>query len=102
MFCAEIGGQDICLKGDAKQVVEVISSLNDNWSKLGHIVADIRLRLCMFPLWQCGFVNRIANSTAHGLAKMATTKCVIDRIWRDEIATCICDIIMIEQFSLFV
>jgi hypothetical protein len=100
LFCVEIEGQDIRLKSYAKQVVESINSLNDNWSQFGHIVADIQLRLCMFPLWQCGFVNRIANSAAHDLAKMTTAKCVIDRIWRDKTVACICDIIMIEQFSL--
>jgi hypothetical protein len=100
VFCVEIGGQDICLKSGAKQVVESINSLNDNWSQFGHITADIRLRLCTFPLWQCGYVNQIANSATHGLAKMTTAKCVIDRIWRDETAACICDIIIIEQLSL--
>ena len=80
VFCAEIGGQDICLKGDAKEVVDAINSQNDNWSHFGHIVADVRFKLCMFSRWQCGFVNQAANSAVYGLAKMAI-KCVINIIW---------------------
>jgi hypothetical protein len=53
----------------------------------------------MLSQWQCGFVNQVANSAAHGLAKMAT-KCVIDKSWRDETPVCICYIIMMEQFAL--
>jgi hypothetical protein len=37
---------------------------------------------------------------AHSLAK-AVVKQVIDQVWIEEILKCICDIVLLEQFTLF-
>ncbi|XP_059454987.1 uncharacterized protein LOC132185199 [Corylus avellana] len=98
-WCQDLGGRAIILEGDAKQVVEAINFDVNNESRYGHIVEDIRQTLQTFSRWRCAFVNRNANIAAHGLAKGAT-KLVMDREWKGETPSCICDIIEREKITL--
>lgn len=35
VFCAEIGRQDVVIKGDAKKVIDEVNSLEEIWSTNG-------------------------------------------------------------------
>jgi ribonuclease HI len=53
-FCKELGLSSIILEGDAQVIVSGINTSNRNWSKLGHIIEDIRIVL---QLYHTGVVN---------------------------------------------
>ena len=54
----ELGLQNLILEGDAKQIVEAISSHTSTWSRYGHLVDDTKRLLCSLPRWKCVFTHR--------------------------------------------
>jgi hypothetical protein len=49
--------------------------------------------------WCICHVRKNANSAAHNLAK-ATIKQITYIVWMEEIHSCICDIVLLEQLAL--
>lgn len=98
-FCKDMGLHNICLEGDAKLVVDAVNSGEANWSRIGHLMEDLKMLLCTFTQWEVRHVRRQANFAAHSLAKMAAHS-GLDWTWLKEISNCISDIIRIEQSSL--
>jgi ribonuclease HI len=98
-FCKEIGLAKIYLEGYAKNVVDALLSLEANWSKSGHIIAEAQLLLQDFIYWEIKYVSREANFAAHNLAKLAAIL-GLERQWMDEIPDFISEIIRGEQVSL--
>jgi ribonuclease HI len=41
-FCKKLGIDYLCLEGDAKNVVNALISREENWSPMGHKVADAK------------------------------------------------------------
>jgi hypothetical protein len=87
------------MEGDAKNVVDALNSLEANWSKVGHIIADAQILLHKFMYYEIKHVSREANYAAHNLAKLAACS-GYERQWRDESLNCISGIIRVEQIAL--
>jgi hypothetical protein len=64
--------------------------------RYGHIIDDTKMQLASIVDWQANHVRRTLNTAAHGLAKVAS-KAVMDKVWRDVVLKCICDIVPVEQ-----
>jgi hypothetical protein len=99
--CQEIGGQAIYFEGDALQAVNAVNSEKQNWSRNGHLAADMKQLLLSFPQWKCCHLIRTANNAAHIMAKVASHQ-AIDYTWREVILDHICDVISMEQIVLSV
>jgi hypothetical protein len=74
---------------------ECITFNKENWSLMGHIVADAKKLLEGFNSWDMNFVGRKANSTAHLVATLGAQKSVA-REWLGEIPDCILEVIKSE------
>jgi ribonuclease HI len=70
-FCLERGVKTISIEGDARNVVEAVKSHLDNWSIIGHVVADAKYLCTHFDEWDINYMGRQANYAAHFLAKLA-------------------------------
>jgi ribonuclease HI len=95
-LCKKLGIDHICLEGDAKNLVSALLSMEENWSLMGHIVADAKKLLEGFNSWDINFVGRKANSAAHLVATLGAQKSVA-REWLGEIPDCILEVIKSEQ-----
>jgi hypothetical protein len=80
-------------------VVEAVKSVATNYSRVGHLVEDIKVSLGNFSQWKIEFVRRGSNSAAHCLAKLAMRN-VIERTWENELLDCIRDTVLLEQAAL--
>ena len=94
-FCMELGVQNICMKGDAKSVVDALNSRKENWSRFGHLVVDTKNLFNHFT-WHINFVGRNTNFASHNIAKLEA-EMGIEREWLGEIPGCISEIIRREQ-----
>jgi hypothetical protein len=76
------------IEGDTKNVAEAVQSWEDNWSRVGHLVADAKMLCNRFDDQEINFVGRQANFVAHHLAKLVG-RMGIERQWLGEIPNCI-------------
>jgi ribonuclease HI len=90
-FSRDLGLQDVLFEGDSLQVVNMILEPGESWCHYGQIGADIKLLMSSFRSCEIKHVRRTQNRAAHGLAKEAVRE-VIDRVWMEEIPSCIFDI----------
>jgi ribonuclease HI len=74
------GYRQVHLVGDAKVIIDAVMEEVPNWSRVGHLVDDIRAALQLFLSWKMTYVRREGNQPAHLLARMATTS-ELDREW---------------------
>ena len=91
--------ENVIIKGDAQTIIQALQDRDQNGSRYGQLVEDAKLILNSLPNWQPNHVRRNLNGAAHRLEKLATRH-IIDRVWRNEIPNCICDIIQAEQIAL--
>jgi hypothetical protein len=61
------------LEGDAQVIVNAVMTEASDWSRVGHLIDDIRAALQPFTSWTMAYVRREGNQPAHLLARMATT-----------------------------
>jgi hypothetical protein len=66
--------------GDAKSIVDVVNSDEQDWSRKGHITNGIRANVHTFEHWTFTHTSREANQVAHELVKLAT-KLSKDAVW---------------------
>jgi hypothetical protein len=92
--------QNIFRKGDAFGVVKAVSFSERNLSRFGQLMKNIRMILDSLFSWQIHHISRVANNETHGLTE-AVAKHIIDQVWMEEISDCICDIVLLEQSTLF-
>ena len=59
------------MEGDAKNVVNAVILGEENWSRFGHIIANVKTTLNCFAYWDINYEGRNANCAAHNLAKLA-------------------------------
>lgn len=91
-------GQDwVQLVGDAKTVVDTVTSGETDWSYKGQIIEAIWSNIRRFPYWTFTHVHRGANLIAHALAKLAT-KQFMENVWFMEPPTCIRNLIVSKQY----
>ncbi|XP_059461784.1 uncharacterized protein LOC132190750 [Corylus avellana] len=95
----EMGFSRLWLEGDAKTIVDAVNSTEPDWSRIGHLVDDIRMEIQTFTSWKVAYVRREANHVAHMLARMATTQ-IMDRLWTFVPPDCIAETIVSEQTAL--
>ncbi|XP_059435474.1 GDSL esterase/lipase 7-like [Corylus avellana] len=70
-LCQELGLQRFQLEGDAKNVIEAVTSKNPDDSSRGQLIVDIRSYLRPILAWEMRYVRRDGNKVAHALARMA-------------------------------
>lgn len=71
LFCIDLGLSNVILEGDANVVVDVVKSSQENFSKYGHLVEEIKLFIHGYDTWQIHYVIKDFNQVAHLLAKDA-------------------------------
>jgi ribonuclease HI len=79
-LCREMGIQNALFEGDAKVVVEAITSGDLDESSRGHLLEDIRVSLRGVPRWKLNFVRREGNKVAHQLAAWALRE-EVNKVW---------------------
>jgi hypothetical protein len=65
----------------------------------GQIVGDASVALNFRRSWMICHVKREANAAAHELAR-AAVKTPMDRIWIEDIPSCIFDLVNLERLAL--
>ena len=80
LLCTEMGFSWIHLEGDAKGVIEVVKSAATNYSKVGHLVEDLKVSLWNFLQWKMDFVRKGSNYAANCLGKLAMRN-TVERTW---------------------
>ncbi|XP_018820941.2 uncharacterized protein LOC108991215 [Juglans regia] len=70
-FCLEIGMVDVEFDGDSKELIEAVMSDEEEDSRWGQIVEDIKQLRHQYSNWKVVFNYRESNEVAHNLAKMA-------------------------------
>ncbi|XP_059454930.1 uncharacterized protein LOC132185133 [Corylus avellana] len=73
----------INLEGDVKMVLEAVMADDPGWSRIGHLVEDVRFALQHFNSWTMAYVKREANQATQKVAKMATAQ-PLDRTWSSD------------------
>jgi ribonuclease HI len=81
-LCRNVGLTKVHLEGDAKIIIDAVNCEEADWSRLGHVVEDIKAELCWFNQRKMSFVNRGGNQAAHGLANFAV-KNGVDIVWSE-------------------
>jgi ribonuclease HI/ribosomal protein L37AE/L43A len=76
----ELGIQRAWFEGDAKIVVDAVNSMEADWSRIGHLVDDVRLELGKFYQWKMTYIPREHNRAAHVLARKAVSE-EMDGLW---------------------
>ncbi|KAF5458381.1 hypothetical protein F2P56_022412 [Juglans regia] len=87
-LCLEIGMVDVEFEGDSKELIEAVMSDEEEDSRWGHIVEDIKQLRHQYNNWKVVFNYRESNEVAHNLAKMAL---LIDEelVWIEEVPSSI-------------
>ena len=70
-FAINIGFSELVIEGDSAQVLNSLKSTDTNWSRLGHISADIQCLMAGLQWVEVKLEKRDANCVAHSLARYA-------------------------------
>jgi hypothetical protein len=84
------------MEGDSLKVVKEINSHPPYLSRLGHFVEAIKRKFDFFQSILFVHASRDFNYAAYNLAKEASCLC-LDRVWLEEIPSCISDDVLREQ-----
>ncbi|XP_040987669.1 uncharacterized protein LOC121235387 [Juglans microcarpa x Juglans regia] len=71
LFCKEMGLMQVILKGDLKQVVDLLQKQVSNWSMGGLLIEDAQNLMNSCSQWSATHTYREANKVVHYLAKFA-------------------------------
>ncbi|KAF5462824.1 hypothetical protein F2P56_018800 [Juglans regia] len=71
ILCEELGIGEVIFEGDAKIVIDAVSSGERDDSSLGHLVENLQQKLNSHSRWKLAFIHREGNEVAHQLAKLA-------------------------------
>ncbi|XP_035538485.1 uncharacterized protein LOC118343802 [Juglans regia] len=82
-LCKELDFWDVWLEGDAKDVIDAVNRDEEDESRYGHVVEDLKQSLKQSKSWKVVFTHRDGNEVAHHLAKMAI-HCISDQYWIKE------------------
>ena len=63
-FTRDLGFYDVDFEGDSLQIVNAIRNNDENCSRYGHVIDDIKTVLEQFRSWRVSRVRRICNSAA--------------------------------------
>lgn len=65
----ELGLQNVHFQGDAKSVVDAVNCVEDDRSRMGHVMEDLKVEVQSILQWKMSFIKREGNNVAHVLAK---------------------------------
>ncbi|KAE8009812.1 hypothetical protein FH972_006225 [Carpinus fangiana] len=82
-FGVELQITHLYLEGDAQGVVKAVNTEADIWSKVGHLVDDLKSVLNGVPQWKVLSVGRGANGVAHTIAQKAAWE-GLNKTWLGE------------------
>jgi hypothetical protein len=68
-LCGEQGHHRVIFMGDAKSVVDVVNSEEQDWSRGGNVTEAIRAQLRSHPCWSFTYSCREANRAAHAVTE---------------------------------
>lgn len=68
-LCRKLRFFNIILEGDALQIVCAVKLIDENWSKIGHLIDGIKEGLRKLRSWRIEHDKRDANSAVHSLAR---------------------------------
>ncbi|XP_040994265.1 uncharacterized protein LOC121240800 [Juglans microcarpa x Juglans regia] len=83
VLCEELGLGEVIFEGDAKSVIDAVSSGEKDDSSYGHLVEILQQKLNFYSRWEVGFIHREGNEVVHQLAKMALCR-DNDMYWVEE------------------
>ncbi|XP_059431507.1 uncharacterized protein LOC132165012 [Corylus avellana] len=98
-LCTEMGFMQVQLEGDAKVVVDVVTSMLPDESVMGHLTKDLRIALRSILSWKMGHIQREGNKVVHALASLALQN-EIDRVWLYDPPDCIRETMHAEALAL--
>ncbi|XP_059441986.1 uncharacterized protein LOC132174332 [Corylus avellana] len=96
--CKSLGFTKIHLEGNAQGVISAINSRHPDWSSIGMLVEDFKLKLQSLQQWQLSFVRREGNQAAHTLANLAS-RTFMNNMWLHGPPECIVGIVQREQVT---
>ncbi|KAF5469111.1 hypothetical protein F2P56_013207 [Juglans regia] len=70
-FGLQLGIKRIILEGDSKIVISAINNREENWSAMGMLIEDVKIKLNSYEEWSASHVRREGNQAAHKLARDA-------------------------------
>ena len=91
-LCKELDVENVIIEGDAQAIIQALQGRDQNGNRYGQLVKDAKLILNSLLNWQPNHICRNLNGEVFRLAKLVTRH-IINRIWRNKIPNCICDII---------
>ena len=81
-FAIDVGFTDLVIKGDNKSVMQLVSASGEDFSRLGHVIQDIKWLAQGLRRVSFSYVKQGANSVAHSLARFAKMWSMICIGWR--------------------
>ncbi|XP_030924586.1 uncharacterized protein LOC115951544 [Quercus lobata] len=82
-FAIDAGFTDLVIEGDNKNVMQLVSASREDFSRLGHVIQDIKWLAQGLRRVSFSYVKRGANSVAHSLARFAKNV-VDDMYWLED------------------
>jgi ribonuclease HI len=76
----ELGIQRAWFEEDTKIVADAVNSMEADWSRIGHLVDDVRSELGKIYQWKMTYIPREHNRAAHVLARKAVSE-EMDGMW---------------------
>ncbi|XP_040987788.1 uncharacterized protein LOC121235507 [Juglans microcarpa x Juglans regia] len=96
VLCEELGLGEVIFEGDAKSVIDAVSSGEKDDSSYGHLVENLQQKLNFYSRWEVAFIHREGNEVAHQLAKLALYG-DNDMYWVEECPEAITDQLSIDK-----
>ncbi|XP_035543583.1 uncharacterized protein LOC118347671 [Juglans regia] len=97
-LCKELGFWEVWLEGDAKEVIDAVNREEDDDSRFGHVIEDLKQSLRQSNAWRAVFTHREGNEVAHHLAKIAL-HCTNDQYWIEEGPESIKNLLAIDRLQ---
>lgn len=94
-FYKDVGLKEFIIEGDSLQVVNLLQSMDTNWSQAGFLIQDAKTILQSFATWSVMHACRYANEVIHILAKNATSL-VEDIFDLESIPSCITNTVSVD------
>ncbi|XP_040990891.1 uncharacterized protein LOC121238102 [Juglans microcarpa x Juglans regia] len=81
-FCIELDLNQVCFEGDAKVVVDAVTSKIEDNSWLGQVTEDMQQVIKCNQVWRLNFAHRSTNKAAHKATKLAIRDVIEDCLVR--------------------
>lgn len=96
IFAYEMGFSEVCLEGDALNVLKKLRTLRNDRSVIGNTISEINSRATRFKNFTSQYLPQTANETVHELATWGR-RCETSIYWMEEVPLDVESIITKEQ-----